>query len=398
MKILYIIGNGFDLNQGLPTSYAHFYEYYFQLASECSEPATKLRQLLIKELYDKRTDKWKDLEETLGKVTKDFDSETEFEAGYLDIYTQLMNYLKRAYDNSILVKFENIENTLYKDLALPWLHLAPREQNMVMNYIPQEDIHISVINYNYTDTFDKISDLPSKVGKSIGRYDGHNVIYDGCLHIHHKLKNKDIILGVDNINQIANEKFRNSELIRNYLIKPQTNMGLGNLVDTKCSESIQKAKVICIYGMSLGQTDMTWWKEIGKRLKADNRVILLYFPFYTDISKKLPIELTNERNKFKRDICEQIGVPLQEIHQRVFVEFCNKPASINIFANTKRKDVNENFENVMASFQEEGIINKPQRQVQNNPFHFDLEPPLKQEPLFVQRIYKKTNVLTSYIF
>ena len=32
MNILHIIGNGIDLNQGLPTSYAHFYEFYFQLA------------------------------------------------------------------------------------------------------------------------------------------------------------------------------------------------------------------------------------------------------------------------------------------------------------------------------------------------------------------------------
>ena len=31
MNLVHIIGNGFDLNQGLPTSYAHFYEYYFQL-------------------------------------------------------------------------------------------------------------------------------------------------------------------------------------------------------------------------------------------------------------------------------------------------------------------------------------------------------------------------------
>ena len=29
MKILFLIGNGFDKNLGLPTSYLEFYDYYF---------------------------------------------------------------------------------------------------------------------------------------------------------------------------------------------------------------------------------------------------------------------------------------------------------------------------------------------------------------------------------
>ena len=32
MNILYLIGNGFDLNLGLPTRYSDFLEYYFNRA------------------------------------------------------------------------------------------------------------------------------------------------------------------------------------------------------------------------------------------------------------------------------------------------------------------------------------------------------------------------------
>ena len=34
MQILYIIGNGFDLNLGLETSYNHFYNYYKAVESD----------------------------------------------------------------------------------------------------------------------------------------------------------------------------------------------------------------------------------------------------------------------------------------------------------------------------------------------------------------------------
>ena len=56
MNIVHVIGNGFDLNQGLPTSYAHFYEFYFQLVPQekDTEAVRKIRELLEKKLYDKR--------------------------------------------------------------------------------------------------------------------------------------------------------------------------------------------------------------------------------------------------------------------------------------------------------------------------------------------------------
>ena len=44
MKILYIIGNGFDLNIGLKTSYTNFYDYYNSLTS------TKEKVKFLKEL------------------------------------------------------------------------------------------------------------------------------------------------------------------------------------------------------------------------------------------------------------------------------------------------------------------------------------------------------------
>ena len=392
MNIVHIIGNGFDLNQGLPTSYAHFYEFYFQLVPQekDTEAVRKIRELLEKKLYDKRTDRWADLEKTLGEVAAEFESDEEYAEAYLDVYTHLMDYLSGACENSELVKFENPEKTLYYDLALPWKHLVPRDQNTIEQHLPSEDIHVNIINFNYTDTLDRISELPCNVGKRLGLYGNRNMVYDGCQHVHHRLKNRDVILGVDNLSQIANEKFRNDERIQSYMIKPQTNTAMGNLEDRRCRERIQSAYMISIYGMSIGETDTTWWKEIGKRFKAEKGVRILYFPYVKDIASVLPIDLNLRRVQAIRDLCSKVGVTYEEAKDRVFVNFCNMPGRRNIFTNTKQKDTRDNFENVMAEFQEKGVIRKPQQVDIKSPFHLDLMPPIPEhEPLFETRLYRK---------
>lgn len=394
MNIVHIIGNGFDLNQGLPTSYAHFYEFYFQLVPQekDTEVVRKMRELLAKKLYDKRTDRWSDLEKTLGEVAAEFDSVEEYAEAYLDVYTHLMDYLSDAYKHSELIKYDTPETTLYSDLATPWKHLIPRDQTAIEQHLvpTSNEAHVKIINFNYTDTLQRISELPNKAGKSLGRYDNRNTVYDGCLHIHHQLKNRDVILGVDNANQIANDKFRNDESVQNYLIKPQTNTGLGNLEDRRCRELIQNAYVISIYGMSIGETDTTWWKEIGRRFKAEQGVRILYFPYEKDISTVLPIQLPLRRSQAVRELAAKIGISYQEAKDRILVNFCNLPGERNIFTNPKQKDTRDNFENVMAEFQERGVIRKPQKVDIKSPFHLDLMPPIPEhEPLFEARVYRK---------
>ena len=178
---------------------------------------------------------------------------------------------------------------------------------------PNEDMHVSIINFNYADTLVRLCDLPKAVRKSFGRYNNCNTIYDGCQHVHHKLATNDIILGVDNTNQIQNEGFRGEETVLNYLVKSQTNTGLGDMVDTRCAELIHKARIISIYGMSIGETDATWWKEIGKRLMQDSAVRVLYFPYVSDISTELPIRQINRRNQYVRQLCQHLGVKFNDV-------------------------------------------------------------------------------------
>ena len=165
MNITHIIGNGFDINQGIPTSYAHFYEYYLQLvpADNENEVIKQFRVRLYHDLMEHKTDRWSDMERALGAETDEYSSAADFEAVYMDVYRHLMEYIDYAYRFSDVAKFDNPENNLYQDLMRPWLHLLPSDIEQVeKSFLKEKDNHVRILSFNYTDTFDRLSDLRKK--------------------------------------------------------------------------------------------------------------------------------------------------------------------------------------------------------------------------------------------
>lgn len=391
MNIVHIIGNGFDLNQGMPTSYAHFYEYYLQLIPKDGESDSimRFRELLIENLKNEPTKDWADLEKTMGKLTTEFDKVEDYVKVYLDVYTHLNEYLNMVYKHSEVQKFDNQEKTLFADLCQPWQHLTTADIRRLESMIPiREDYRVSIINFNYTDTIYRISDISTKEGTAFTRTQYSTAFYDGCKHVHHTLAGNDIIFGVDNAGQIDNTKFRDDERIQNYLIKPQTNSGMGTMIDNVCKSLIDNAHLICIYGMSIGHTDDTWWQAIGRHLGKNNKVCVLYFPFEKNIANLLPISYHLEWVNYKRHLMSMMGLKEQEPLQRIFVHFCNRPNYRNIFSNAKRSNLTDNFENVMARFQKDGVIRRPVEK-RNDRMSLKLMPPIDDTQFIKPKIYRE---------
>ena len=71
------------------------------------------------------------------------------------------------------------------------------------------------------------------------------------------------------------------------------------------------------------------------------------------------------------------------------VNFCNLPGKRNIFTNTNRKDLRENFEHTMALFQEKGVIFKPTPKPIDSRISLETISPIDNKQLFEPRIYKK---------
>ena len=88
MKTLYIIGNGFDLNLGLKTSYKDFYQHYMSVESTTKSIAD------LKDSISMDYSSWSDLELALGQYTIELKTLDEFDEVFEDIGAQLGVYLK----------------------------------------------------------------------------------------------------------------------------------------------------------------------------------------------------------------------------------------------------------------------------------------------------------------
>lgn len=273
MQTVFLIGNGFDVNLGLKTRYAEFYEYYLNIPTE-----NKNIRNLKEHLRENKSDFWSDLEIALGKYTAELSSFEQMEEVYDDINNEMQRYIS-SIENMSLPKDIDIE--LFKNnISSPESFLSPAEVSrikMVYENLVRTNHFIDIINFNYTSTIDKILGYDSQfltIAPSI--YNSSlKTIVRSVIHIHGAIN--DPILGVDNVSQISNEELIKSGDIIGYLVKPLINTTLGSLVDAKAKKTILDANLICIYGMSLGETDATWWKLVGERLQKGTIVVLYVY-------------------------------------------------------------------------------------------------------------------------
>jgi len=91
-----------------------------------------------------------------------------------------------------------------------------------------------------------------------------------------------MIMGVNNNKQIYNEDLKNNRKIQTVFIKPFLNDRLGNLKNEKVSQFIDGSEIICIHGMSLGNSDNFWWEKIVQRLKRSSDHYLMIFKYLGD--------------------------------------------------------------------------------------------------------------------
>lgn len=275
MNIVFLIGNGFDLNLGLKTKYRNFYDYYIKLPSN----TTTIEK--FKEALSNNLDNWADLELELGKYAKNFDieSESNFVELLYDIQDALADYLDKL--DSMFTVTEDDKKKAINDLLEFEKYLTQREQEEYAAYktpLTTSAISVKVATFNYTQTFEKIYgwngrvlDLGSrKIGNS--NYSTTMSLFE---HVHGTTIS-NMILGVNDVSQIESEDLKNSILTRRALIKTEMNENAGTMRDARCANAIETADVICIYGMSLGDTDCFWWEKVGLRIAKSNARLFIF--------------------------------------------------------------------------------------------------------------------------
>lgn len=141
-------------------------------------------------------------------------------------------------------------------------------------------------------------------------------------HIHGKLT-EDLILGLDNAEQILNDKLKNNPKLTNYIVKSTVNTALGEKKIEKAKEIIDKSKYICLFGLSIGDTDGMWWSYIIEWLKRDkdNRLVLfINRNTFVQLSgqEKIRFRDSNREMMLERSRCE-VAETLELVQDKIII-------------------------------------------------------------------------------
>ena len=288
MHITFLIGNGFDVDKGIQSSYAKFYEWY------CNQPSSKkhieefrknIKDDIVRDVPDDEKT-WADFELGLGRYTARFTKDTveDFLDCLEDGQESIRKYLLEeeakfnpdAYTDVSYQSFYHSIRDFYaevSDLERPTIQTTITSQG-------SESKEIKFITFNYTNTLERIfSKLPADhfyTWRNSGTTYSYRINRD-ILHVHGTTEEFPV-LGVNDESQIVNKELLETPQFKEMMCKSDTVRALGKRWHEEAEKQIASSRVVCILGMSLGESDAKWWRLLNQWLKADrNRHLIIYW-------------------------------------------------------------------------------------------------------------------------
>ncbi len=250
-----IIGNGFDKNCGLKTSYKDVYEGYLITPSDEKIIAD------FKNEISSDYDNWSDFELGMSAYASSFESEDAFLKCLDDFNGYMHEYLigvqnKFFSDWNELKAHNNVKIEFDKSIRRLGDGVSHNISNsLLIAGIPNVS-SLGVISLNYTSVLDYL--LDDTYGESL-HYEP--------IHIHGKLED-DPILGMDREEQLR-VKFDMTHNFKRSFLKPVFNDEYDSKRISDAKDMIKNAKVIFVFGASLGESDLSWRELLVEWLKED---------------------------------------------------------------------------------------------------------------------------------
>lgn len=278
MKITILVGNGFDIALGIKSSYTDFYEWYCEQTSS-SDAIAEMKENI------RKGNTWADLELGLGEYTAFFNQESvnDYIECYDDIQNNIITYLRmqsKVFDSSVYSSYaiESFGRSVWNfyDEVSDQEKTTIRDQ---INSILSENKEFTFVSFNYTDTLEQILERIQDVNLAKWKYNSNVYVYrlnKNVIHVH-GATNDFPIIGVNDDSQIVNKDLLNEPQFRQIMIKAETVNELGKLWHQQAEEQISNSRVVCILGMSLGQSDAKWWRKLVQWLRGSlNRHLIIY--------------------------------------------------------------------------------------------------------------------------
>lgn len=331
MNITFLVGNGFDKSAGIQSGYMDFYQWYIEQESK-NDSILNLKAELKKYIdgnEDNNTEiTWSDFEIGLGQYTQKFTVDTvqDFFDCYEDAHNNIIAYLKKQI-NSINPKLSYDETRLKNNITNFYSELSPVEIGVINKVFESNSANNAVIHFisfNYTNILNKTVEVLSNGTLKTWNYNTEvrKLYVDPKVLNIHGTDSYSPILGVCNEHQIANESLLSVPYFKEIMLKPQSVNAIGQTWYEDAKSLINSSLIICVFGMSLGDSDSLWWGNIIEQLrKVPSSHLIIYW-----YMKEPPTDISifnriREQDKVKLAICdysdmtdEQINVLKERIH------------------------------------------------------------------------------------
>lgn len=288
MNITFFIGNGFDINLGLKTRYSDFYGYFVKNASNDN----MIRKWLEED--GRNISLWSNLESALGQKMERVTNDTldKFNNDKVELDRLLLDYLEEEQQQLSFENKEEIAAEMERSLQEYADNLSEAEENSVKSTCDKfknEEFKYCFVCFNYTDTLDRVIETTKNLRSTVSTHtSGGRTVKDtigDLVHIHGRI-DEGMILGVNDKSQINNESLANDDDFLDTFVKVRANEAIGqNRVDY-VKGILKQSHVVCIFGMSMGETDKTWWVEIINWLKANESNKAIIYNLNSDIDRQ----------------------------------------------------------------------------------------------------------------
>lgn len=318
MDVVFLIGNGFDLNCGLKSSYNHMYSGY------CTSPSKTGVIDRFKEEINHNIAQWSDFEKAIAHYGARLTNEEELLMCVRDFKKYLTQYLIKensrfgeqisqlTHHNYIVDELINSFEFFYDNCGFPMSFVKSVERAKLL-----EGMRIQIIDFNYTNTLE----LLNKVNQKRILFDDDNI-----LHIHGSLINDDIVIGVDDICQIS-PPYETTHSFERGVVKPIFNREYDIEKVAQAESIIKKCDIVCCFGMSFGITDNSWKKLIIDSMKNSEQS-LIYYDYEMSKKEGLAIDQRmDESDLFKSRLAERWELNISDdILNKIYI-----PCGKNLF-------------------------------------------------------------------
>ncbi len=370
MNITFLIGNGFDVNLGLKTLYADFYDTYIN--SNRNRLHNDPVRLFCRKLQSDRRiyrdyinsnnpnkekpafiEEWKDFElffaknaegdkDDISKIIADFNNKfTE----YLRVQDGLCDYS----DKSIIESFKEF-------VVLPYRYLERKHMHEIQTFYESkraEDHTYQFINFNYTNTVSelvrKFKNVYSPSELVAGRKFSN--IFPSVLDIHGNINGEYIIVGIDSLEQFSDDNLKNNLKAARHCVKKVINeeFGYGDR-ETQFAEIIKNSDIIYTYGLAFGATDASRWEIVRNWLKVGAHHKLVIFKYksgFDDINgmSKGPLydAIDDTRDEYLKILGFDENENFEDYYNRIYVLDSNKVLNFRLVQETE-DNVSEKLE------------------------------------------------------